>query len=206
MLGGGGFGGYWPAKIWNTIAQDKFSSTPTLFPTNPAFTGSAWNLLGKVTKPKPTVNCTINGHKKKFSGKSCPNQDNNGNGNGNGANPSPTCTWDNNGNFVCDNGATGATPTATCQFQGDPTCNGNGGATPTATATCQFQGDPTCNGNGGGAGGFGANNGTPTTSTAQAGLAVGGGLTALPGLLLWAKTSRRRRRPRGRIGQGSWLQ
>jgi membrane peptidoglycan carboxypeptidase len=50
-LGGGGFGGYWPAKIWNTFAEAKFSSTPALFPTSPTFTGSAWNLLGKVTKP-----------------------------------------------------------------------------------------------------------------------------------------------------------
>ena len=48
MLGGGGFGGYWPAKIWNTFAEAEFSTTPTLFPTNPAFSGTSWNQLGKL--------------------------------------------------------------------------------------------------------------------------------------------------------------
>jgi membrane peptidoglycan carboxypeptidase len=35
MLGGGGFGGYWPAKIWNTFAESEFSSAPSLFSTSP---------------------------------------------------------------------------------------------------------------------------------------------------------------------------
>ncbi len=52
-LGGGGFGGFWPAKIWNTFAQAEFSPTPQLFPTSPDFTGQqAWNLLGTVPKAR----------------------------------------------------------------------------------------------------------------------------------------------------------
>jgi membrane peptidoglycan carboxypeptidase len=43
---GGGFGGYWPARIWNTFAEDEFASLPIQqFPT-PQFTGSAWNMFG----------------------------------------------------------------------------------------------------------------------------------------------------------------
>src|SRR6185437_9002752 len=92
-LGGGGFGGYWPAKIWNSFAQAEFSPTPTMFPTDPAFAGETWNLLGKVTKPKPTVTCMVQGHKKKINGKHCPT-------------PTPTCTFDDNGNLQCPDGAT----------------------------------------------------------------------------------------------------
>ena len=72
VLGGGGFGGYWPAKIWNSFAESNFSSDPAPFSTNPAFSGQAWNLVGKVTKPKPTVNCTVNGKKVKLQAKACP--------------------------------------------------------------------------------------------------------------------------------------
>jgi membrane peptidoglycan carboxypeptidase len=195
MLGGGGFGGYWPAKIWNTFAQDKFSTAPTLFPTNPAFTGSTWNLLGKVTKPKPTVTCTVNGHKKKISGKSCPTQDN-------GNNATPTCTSDQNGNVQCSNGATctynqsgnltcdnGAT--CTSDQSGNLTCTG-AGATPTATATCQNPNDPACSSSNGN--NNGTSTSTPTVSSTQGGLAIGGGLMLLPGSLLWTTMSRRRQR------------
>ena len=44
---GGGFGGYWPARIWHTFAEDEFASLPIeQFPT-PQFTGTAWNMLGR---------------------------------------------------------------------------------------------------------------------------------------------------------------
>jgi penicillin-binding protein 1A len=46
-LGGGGFGSYWPAKIWNTFAGSAFAKTPTLFPTSPPFTGADWNQVGR---------------------------------------------------------------------------------------------------------------------------------------------------------------
>jgi membrane peptidoglycan carboxypeptidase len=181
-LGGGGFGGYWPAKIWNTFAQEAFSKTPTVFPTNPAFTGAAWNQVGKLATPKPTVNCMINGHKKKMSRKTCPTPT-----------PTPTCSYDQNGNYSCSGGGTTPTPTPTCSYDqnGNYSCSGGGGtATPTASATCQYQGDPTCNGNT-----FtGNSSSTPTATGAQAGLAVGGGLMILPGSLLWTTMSRRRRR------------
>ncbi|MGH3264418.1 MAG: hypothetical protein ACRDNS_20760, partial [Trebonia sp.] len=194
MLGGGGFGGYWPAKIWNTFAEAEFSTTPTLFSTSPAFSGATWNLLGPVTKDKPTINCTIDGHKKKIKGKTCPKSNNNGNG---GANPTPTCSWGSNGHYTC--GTNGATPSPTCSWDsnGHYTC---GTTSATSSPTCQYKGDPACNGNGGT--GFGTSNTTPTpTPTIQGGLAVGGGLLALPGMLLWTSESRRRRRRRGRAAQ-----
>ena len=202
MLGGGGFGGYWPAKIWNTFAEAEFSPSPTLFSTDPAFTGQTWNLMGPITKPKPTVNCMINGHKKKVNGKTCPTQDN-GNGNGNNPNPNPTCSFDDNGNFTCSgngNGnGNGANPTVTCDPNVDNSCTVN----PDGTVTCDPNNDPDCtvvsptptsDGGGGGGGGNSPNSSTPTASAAQAGLAVGGGLTVLPGSLLWTTMSRRRRR------------
>jgi membrane peptidoglycan carboxypeptidase len=46
VLGGGGFGAYWPAKIWNAFAQAEFAKTPSAFPTSPAFTGADWNQVG----------------------------------------------------------------------------------------------------------------------------------------------------------------
>jgi membrane peptidoglycan carboxypeptidase len=203
MLGGGGFGGYWPAKIWNTFAEAEFSPNPTLFSTSPAFTGSAWNLLGPVTKPKPTVTCTVNGHKQKVSGKTCPTQNYNNNCqyqgqqncNDNGANPSPSCSYDDNGNYTCTGGT--ATPSPSCSYDdnGNYTCSGNG-TTATPTPTCSYdQSDgqyDLCDGNSGN--GNSNDSTTPTTSAAQGGLAVGGGLLLLPGSLLWTTISRRRRR------------
>jgi membrane peptidoglycan carboxypeptidase len=52
---GGGFGGYWPARIWNTFAEDEWSSLPIeQFPT-PQFSGATWNMFGAdaVTTPAP---------------------------------------------------------------------------------------------------------------------------------------------------------
>jgi membrane peptidoglycan carboxypeptidase len=45
-LGGGGFGSYWPTKIWNSFAKAEFPAAPALFPTSPAFTGTSWNQVG----------------------------------------------------------------------------------------------------------------------------------------------------------------
>jgi membrane peptidoglycan carboxypeptidase len=48
-LGGnatGGFGGYWPARIWHSFAESTFASLPIQqFPT-PEFGGSTWNMFG----------------------------------------------------------------------------------------------------------------------------------------------------------------
>ena len=61
-LGGGGFGGYWPAKIWNTFAQAEFANLRPENFQNPEFTGAAWNQIGKIPKAKPkkptTAKCT----------------------------------------------------------------------------------------------------------------------------------------------------
>ena len=52
-LGGGGFGGFWPANIWNTFAQAEFANlTPQSFQ-SPQFSGQLWNLIGPLPKAKP---------------------------------------------------------------------------------------------------------------------------------------------------------
>jgi membrane peptidoglycan carboxypeptidase len=197
-LGGGGFGGYWPAKIWNTFAEAEFSSSPQLFSTSPNFTGATWNLLGKVTKPQPTVDCTINGKKQKVKGKSCPT-----------AAPTPTCTTYQQYQQYGGQCTPAATPTtscsydpadgqydnctsptdpATCSYVQQATGNCNTGApAPSASPTCSY--NPAdgqydiCNGTGAGA-----------TTSAQAGFALGGGgLLMLPGSLAWNVLARRRK-------------
>ena len=60
---GGGFGGYWPARIWHSFAEDEFASLPIQqFPT-PEFAGSAWNMFGAdgvpaTATPTPTATQT----------------------------------------------------------------------------------------------------------------------------------------------------
>jgi membrane peptidoglycan carboxypeptidase len=198
-LGGGGFGGYWPAKIWNTFAEAEFSPTPQLFPTSPTFTGSAWNLLGKVAKP--TITCTVNGKKVKSTAKACPTPT-----------PTPSCSFDDNGNYQCSGGAN-PTSTPTCSYdQSDgqyddcsganpsasPTCSYDqsdgqyddcsGGATPSASPTCSYdQSDgqyDDCSGNGNGG----------NSNSVNATQALGGAVLILPGTLLLTTASRRRRR------------
>jgi membrane peptidoglycan carboxypeptidase len=213
MLGGLGFGGYWPAKIWNAFANAEFAQSPQLFSTSPNTQGQqAWNLLGTVPKAKKKATCTetFNGQQVSIVTKGCPT-------------PKSTsdCTMDSKGNYVCANGnGNNATPTstatATCQYQGDPTCASgqqpgctydssdgqydicNGAtATPTATSTCSYDSSDgqydICNGTNGGSG---QSVSASTVSGSQAGLAVGGGLMILPGSLLWTTMSRRRRRKR----------
>ena len=159
---------------------------------------ATWNLLGKVTKPKPTVTCMVNGHKKKIIGKSCPT-------------PDPTCGFDHNGNYTCTGGAN-SNPNCDPNQQD---CSGNG-----ATSTC----DPNqqnCAGNGATSTcdsepaqlrpaatdadvDLPDQQMTPATAMAtsattalrrrrsatQGGLAVGGVLMVLPGSLPWTTTSR----------------
>ena len=45
-LTGGGFGGYWSAKIWNAFAQEEFANLPQLNFQSPVFTGANWNQAG----------------------------------------------------------------------------------------------------------------------------------------------------------------
>jgi membrane peptidoglycan carboxypeptidase len=43
---GGGSDGYWPAKIWNTFAQEEFANLPQANFQTPVFTGANWNRAG----------------------------------------------------------------------------------------------------------------------------------------------------------------
>ncbi len=212
-LTGGGFGGYWPAKIWNTFAQAEFANLPQQTFQSPVFTGATWNQVPK--QPKPTAMCWQNGKKVKMQVKTCPTPDptvscgfdqqdgqndlcstcsfDQSDGQfDNCTDPVPTqngCTFDqSDGQFDICNGT--PSPSTTCQ-QGDPTC---ASATPSPSSTCTDPTDPAClastlTGNG---------TTTPTASGTQSGLAVGGGLAGLPGAgsVLWATASRRRRRRR----------
>jgi membrane peptidoglycan carboxypeptidase len=171
-LGGGGFGGYWPANIWNTFAQAEFAKlTPESFP-SPQFSGQLWNQIGPLpkAKPKPKPKCTVTVHGKSFPvpGKGCPS-----------ATPTPTPTITQPTGFPTFPGQPTATPTTT--VSGTPT------STATGTATATPTGAPT---------GFGHGGNTAEAATGvKAGMAVGGVLAALlPGSLLWTTGSRRRRK------------
>jgi membrane peptidoglycan carboxypeptidase len=191
-LGGGGFGGYWPAKIWNSFAQAEFANLPYEYfsTSNPVvFSGQAWNQVGKLPaakKPKKTP-CTTGtgGHGRRFG------------------NPNPQCTTSPSPNPTKSGGfptglptgnptgiPTFGQPTATASATPTPTITDTGTASPTPTSTASA---PVIIGGGGGGGGAG-----PGTSanTVKAGLAVGGVLAVLPGSLLWTTVSRRRRRRR----------
>ena len=52
MLGGGGFGGYWPAEIWHTFMSDEFGNLSVQQFLNPIFTGEKWDQVGKVPAKK----------------------------------------------------------------------------------------------------------------------------------------------------------
>jgi membrane peptidoglycan carboxypeptidase len=55
---GGGFGGYWPARIWRTFAEDQFAPLPAQqFPT-PVFTGATWNMFGAGMLPSASPPAT----------------------------------------------------------------------------------------------------------------------------------------------------
>ena len=163
-LGGGGFGGTWPAAIWHTFAEMEFANLPIEHFQTPVFSGAKWVQVTPLPKKKkqPTL-C------RKFRFR-CPTPPPGGKGHG----PFPTTTAI-------------PTPTFTSPF-GGPTPTATGTATPTTTAT-STSGPPT---------------GPPTKAAngVQAGLAIGGILTVLPGSLLWTTVSRRRRRRRrsGAVG------
>jgi membrane peptidoglycan carboxypeptidase len=50
---GGGFGGYWPARIWHTFAETEFAQLPIQQFLAPQFTGQAWNMLSPAMRPAP---------------------------------------------------------------------------------------------------------------------------------------------------------
>jgi membrane peptidoglycan carboxypeptidase len=165
-LGGGGFGGTWPAAIWHTFAENVFLHLPAENFQQPVFTGSKWNQVGNLPKKKkkkpPTHGCPA-----QFRiPVGCPTTQPPGHGHGHGGGPTPN-----------------PTPTVT---QTTPTST----PTPTITTTSSGTATPTTSSTGKPHGGAGA----ATASGVQAGLALGGILSVLPGSLLWARASQRRRR------------
>ncbi len=197
-LGGSGVGGYWPAKIWNTFAQAEFGNLPVQSFQNPEFTGSLWNMIGKLPKAKPKKKTTPKCHPGKVHGRPGPVM-------GAGcATTSPTATPSATPTGVPTGLPTGiptglptATPTGLPTGTPTGTATGTpppspGAPTPTTTqATLAAPRRPA------------ATPPRPTESGVKSGLAVGGVLvTVLPGSLLWTTASRRRRRKR-RAGAGS---
>jgi membrane peptidoglycan carboxypeptidase len=191
-LGGGGFGGFWPAKIWNTFAQAEFNNLPTENFQNPVFTGSAWNLLGPIPKAKPKKKTTTNKcNPVKVNGKQVP-------ATGPGCvttTPTPTPTPTASAS-TSTTPTTTATPTPTSTATGLPTGLPTGGfptatATPTPSATTSTPGQQP----------LADDSAATTESGVKAGVAVGGVLvTVLPGSLLWTSVARRRRKRRGEAG------
>ena len=55
---GGGFGGYWPARIWRTFAEDQFAPLPIQQFPSPQFTGQTWNMFGPGMLPAPAPTAT----------------------------------------------------------------------------------------------------------------------------------------------------
>jgi membrane peptidoglycan carboxypeptidase len=173
---GGGFGGYWPARIWNTFAENVFANLPAENFQTPVFSGAKWvQVAQQPKKPKP------NQHKRPGNGCThdpfgCPTQPpGHGHGHGPGGGGGPTQT---------------ASPTFT-----PPTSTPTHSVGPTFTPTLPVSSTPTTPSTTS-TPGPGAAAAATTTNAAQAGLALGGILTVLPGSLVWARVSQRRRRRR----------
>jgi membrane peptidoglycan carboxypeptidase len=150
-LGGGGFGGTWPAAIWHTFAEAEFAKLPQEHFLSPVFTGEKWDQVGKLPpKKKPRAR-------------------------------RPPCAFD----FACPT----VTPTRGKKPRPSPfpTVISPSLPGPSVTPTLPPTATPTI---------------TPTATPTKGGLALGGVLSVLPGSLLWARMSRRRRkrRPGGRAG------
>jgi membrane peptidoglycan carboxypeptidase len=185
VLGSGGFGGAVPASIWDTFAQAEFNNLPVqnFLPFSPS--GTLWNMVGKLPKPKPKCTVTIHGHKIRVPGKGCKNNPN--------PTPTPTPTPSTNCHpfFKCPTPTPTPTTTSPTGFPTPTTTTPTGTGTPTSTATGTPTSTATTSGPPGPPGQGGA-----TINTVQAGLALGGVLTVLPGSLLWVRTADRRRRKR----------
>jgi membrane peptidoglycan carboxypeptidase len=172
-LGGtaqGGFGGYWPAKIWNTFADQEFSQLSVDSYTQPVITGAKWVQVPKQPKkkpkkPKPSNTPTCRPGDPLCNGKG---------GKGPGQPTSPVTTSPSTQPSGCLNPAFCPSSTPT------PTGSTNPSSSPT----------PTNRGPGGGALSVSAE------PAVQSGLAIGGVLSVIPGSLLWTRASRRRRRSR----------
>ena len=166
-LGGGGFGGTWPAAIWHTFAEAEFAQLPQEQFLSPVFTGAKWNQVGNIPKKKKK--------QPKKGGAPTPQPPGHGH-HGHNPFPTPTPTF------------TFGQPTTTPSATASPT--GTATATPTATATATGQTGP---------GGAAAATAAVKVNGVPAGVALGGVFSVLPGSLLWARASRRRRRRRSGV-------
>jgi membrane peptidoglycan carboxypeptidase len=173
-LGGGGFGGSWPAAIWHTFAEAEFAQLPQEQFPQAVFTGAKWDQVGKLPA-KAKTNKKTNKKGGSPTPTSTPTQP--GHGHGHGHNPSPS-----------------STPTVTSSLPfGGPSSTASATSTPSPTVSGTASSLPTSLPTGGGGGGAAT---AATVSGVQAGLALGGVLSVLPGSLLWARASSRRRRRR----------
>jgi membrane peptidoglycan carboxypeptidase len=178
----GGFGGYWPAKIWSAFADKKFASLPVEQFLPPQFTGQTWNQVPKppAKKKKPNTNnqnqnCQVQGQ----GGFSCPGKHH-------------------RGGFPSTSPSASASTSTGCVFPGGLGCPTTGpSSSPTIGSSPTPTGTPTVGGPGNGGGGKVATAAAVTSGAAsgvQVSLAAGGVLSVLPGSLLWNRASRRRRR------------
>ncbi len=159
-LGGGGYGGSWPASIWHTFAEMEFAKLPIMQFQTPVFTGAKWVEVPPQPKPKPKPKKTVC---KSRSG--CPTPPPGGHHHGHGPGPSPS-----------------PSPTQTSPL-GGPTSSAAPSSSPSGNPSSSSSppSGPPVKGSGGGV---------------QAGLALGGILSVLPGSLLWTQAARRRRKRR----------
>jgi membrane peptidoglycan carboxypeptidase len=167
-LGGsasGGYGGAWPASIWNTFANAEFAQLPVANYTQPVFTGAKWVQVQpppkKKAKPKPTTTPTCRPGNPQCVGK----------GRGFPTSPvtTPPPTQPTTG---CTHPRFCSTPTPTPSITAS--ANPSSTATPTAPAGLTVNAEP---------------------AVQSGGLAIGGGvLSVVPGSFLWTRASRRRRR------------
>ncbi len=174
-LGGGGFGGTWPAAIWHTFAEMEFAKLPIEQFQQPQFSGAKWVQVApqpkkKKKKPKKPV-CKF-----RFG---CPTQPpGHGHHHGPGPSTSPSAT---------------PSPSNT-QPSGGPSPTGSPTGSPSSSPSTSPSGSGTPSGSGP------PSSPPPTQPTVggggQAGLALGGILSVLPGSLLWTRVARRRRRRR----------
>jgi membrane peptidoglycan carboxypeptidase len=209
MLGGLGFGGYWPAKIWNSMAVATFEQQPQVFTTSPDTTGQqAWNMMGTVPKAAKKT-CTQNGGKHGHNNQNCTTQNGGSNNNGNST-PTPTVTCDPNSDPNCTQNSDG---TVSCDPNSDPNCR-TVTTTPTQQVTCDPNVDHSCTQNSDGTFTCNPSNDpdcTVVSSTSGSGAIVSatplvtasgtaaGGVLLLPGsALLTGVTRRRRRKKRAR--------
>jgi membrane peptidoglycan carboxypeptidase len=180
-LGGGGFGGTWPAAIWHTFAESAFAQLPIEQFQAPVFTGAKWVQVAQQPKKPKQKQHKRPGNQCSHDPFGCPTQPpGHGHGHGPGGGGGPTQTAS----------PTFTPPTSTPTHSVGPTITPTS-SSPTNTQSPGPSFTPTP----------GAAAAATTANAAQAGLALGGILTVLPGSLVWARVSRRRRRRRPDINK-----